>query len=220
MASNAPSLSDIPMWALSRLLGSTYPTTLADDVSLGIGQAANGAMRGGLLYSSSISRVLLRSADAATGNSLGVRVKSGTAALGTRGAIELDGLALRPPAVDPTASVSMTLGSAPIILVQQLSAATANQDFVLTRGLAILNAWTVKSGATGGATDAIELRNGTTNVIGSVSLNTVTVGTVTMFGSLSPTYFALTAGATLRVAKTSGTNCACYLAILAIPTEL
>lgn len=215
----AVSLLDLPMAALAGALGgSSYPITLLDNVALSIGQDSLGAVRGGLLYSSSAAAILLRSANG-TGSSTDILIKTGTAT--SRGDVKLDGRAIRPSVIDPTAPTAMTVGSLSPMLCQVLPNSTGNGDFVMARAVTVVKAWIVKNATGGGAGDAISLQNGTGgNVIAAFDLSAVTAGGVLEAAALVQAYASLAAGATLRVARTSATNCACTIYLLVVPTEI
>ena len=218
MTSKAPSIVDLPMEQVARTLGSgAYPLIVADDIPVNYGQdTATAVVRGGVLYQSSSSRLLVRTTNNAAGDSTGIRIATGTAS-GTRGDIELDGRVLRPPAMSLSSTQFMTLGSVGIVLAQNVTNASGDVDYILPRGMVIFAIRVVKT-TLGGAGDQIVVKS-TAATIATLDLN-VAAGAVVNATSINPTNKTIAAGGILRLTKASATNCDGVIFINAIPTEL
>lgn len=92
--------------------------------------------------------------------------------------------------------------------------ATGNTDITVPVKCEIVMAYALKAAANGGAGDTVQLKNGGgTAISNALDLNTSTDGQMVIASSLDPATRVLAAGATLRLAANSATNCACSVVI-------
>lgn len=80
--------------------------------------------------------------------------------------------------------------------------------------IVLCDAWSIKTGSTGGASDAVQLcadSGGSNAISSSLALNGVAAGTKTTTTIISQTYAAIAAGGTLYVKRTHTTDCGCVL---------
>ena len=129
---------------------------------------------------------------------------------------------LTPSILDATTvkvgAAANTLGFIPVmyaITVADGSTVLAGQTLDATYGKTVItDVHVVKTGSTGGTTDAVQLctdSGGTTAVTDSLALNTVAAGTIVRATSLLNNTFA--AGAIFYVKRTHTTSCACTMYI-------
>ena len=103
-----------------------------------------------------------------------------------------------------------------------ITVADATGNVVLTpalqTGILVTDFWVVKSTATGGTNDAVQLQDGNGNAISdNISLNTVAADAVVRASSIDDTFSGVTAAENLRIAAVKDTNCACTCFIAGIP---
>ncbi len=118
------------------------------------------------------------------------------------------------------AQVANVLTEAGIPVLHRITVAdvaTGNVDVVLDAKTRVLDAWVVKTGGAGGASDTIQLKNGSDAISDAVDIN-IADKVVARVGTIDDAYHEIAAGGTLRVARTksSGANVECEVYVLGV----
>lgn len=110
------------------------------------------------------------------------------------------------------------IGGIPVIhRVDSPNSATGDTDVVLTHKTLILDVWLIKTGAAGGASDTITVKNGATAITDAIDIN-VADKIVKRAGTIDDASNAIAAAGTLRVTRTkvSAANVACTVLVLGL----
>lgn len=95
--------------------------------------------------------------------------------------------------------------------------ATADIDVVLTHKTRVVEVLVIKTGAAGGVSDTITVKNGANAISDAIDIN-VADKTVKRAGTIDDANYEIAAGGTLRVTrtKTSAANVACEVVVLGL----
>ena len=120
-------------------------------------------------------------------------------------------------AVAPLADAATVAGIMLVHRIDVADAATGNVDVTLTYKERVIDAWLVKTGGAGGASDTIQVKNGATAVSDAMSIN-VAQKAVVRAATIDDAAWEIAAGGTLRVTRTkaSANNVACTVFIRTI----
>lgn len=226
-------IADLPITALMRKIGSTG-FNMSDDVGIGVGldSAANTA-RGGLIWVSGSSRLLLRTAtqagstaskdlylrtgDSGTGVTGDINIATGaTGTAASRGSLLCDGKVMRTPAIDLSNTLAMSVGGPALFLGFTVASGSTALDATVLRAMRVLDAWYIKGTTTGGLTDQVDLRN-SNNIICSFQLNAKADQDIIRASAINYSGGIFAANDTIRITRTLTTNNGGILCIHAIP---
>jgi len=226
-------IADLPIPALMRKIGSTG-FNMSDDVGIGVGlNTTTNAARGGLIWLSATSRLVLRTVaksgatasndlylrtgDSGSGVTGDINVATGaTSTAASRGSLLFDGKVMRTPAIDLTNTLAMSTGGPPLFLGFVVASGSTALDATVVRAMRVLDAWYIKGTTTGGLTDQIDLRN-SNNIICSFQLNTIADQSIVRCTSINYSGGIFAPGDTIRITRTLTTNNGGILCISAIP---
>ena len=108
------------------------------------------------------------------------------------------------------------IGGIPVIHRISIADGAADTDVLLTHKTRVLDVWVQKITSTGGASDAITVKNVTNAITDVMSLNSVAAGILVRCLSIAAAYHEITAGTVLRVTAGHTTNNACTVYVLGI----
>ena len=133
--------------------------------------------------------------------------------LSVAGALTLTGSTITPPVV----ANGNVVGAIPVChRITIADGATANTDVVLTNKTQIVDVVVIKTAGAGGASDTIQVKNGTTAITNAMDIN-VADKTVVRAGTIDDAAYQIAAGGTLRVAMVNGAaggnNTACEVRV-------
>lgn len=119
--------------------------------------------------------------------------------------------------VDETIGLN-TKGLVELNYVVPVPNTAANYDIVPVNKIAVVSATVIKAAGstTGGASDAITVKNGTTAITDAMSLNTVAAKSVVRNAQIDLANNVIAAGGTLRVTAAKTTDCSCTVFIKAL----
>lgn len=117
-----------------------------------------------------------------------------------------------------TVADANVVGGVPVLhRIDVADGTTGNVDTTLTHKTRVIDAWLVKTGADGGSSDTIQIKNSGNAISDAMDIN-VTDKTVVRAGTIDDAYHEIAAAGTLRVTRTkaSANNVACTVYVLGL----
>lgn len=109
------------------------------------------------------------------------------------------------------------IGGIPILHRINIADGAGTTSVTLTHKTLITDAWLVKTGSTGGASDTLQLTDSSDNAItDAMDMDSAAVGGIVRATSLDPSYSTVAAGTALKAVATNGTNNACVVYVLGL----
>lgn len=110
-------------------------------------------------------------------------------------------------------------GGVPVVFEKQTANAVATVTIAtLLAAGEVIDAWAIKTDATGSTTDALTLKDGDGNTIATFALDGVAAGGIVRATSVSQTHKALAAGEALQVTTAKTTDCRALIYVSIRPT--